>query len=312
ERSYGIYLWHWPVLMFSRPGIDVHLARGLLIPAQAVVTVAIAAASYRFVEGPIRNGTLLQREWLLFRSLRRPAYVLVATSIGTLALLIALTPEGASALPPGFDHATLARSSYTATHLVELPRAAPPAHTSTRHHTLHRVRVKPPAPPIPQTGPILAVGDSVLLGSSAALRSALGPELRIDAVVARQATDTIDRLYAYRAEGPLPKRMIVHIGDNGPIYSTDLHRLRQVLAGVPLVVLVNVRVGRAWQGEVNEELASEVKGWKQATVADWLDQSAAPGYVVGDGTHTTPAGAQQFAALLSRAIHHPVLGGVTH
>ena len=56
ERSYGIYLWHWPVLAFTRPGVDVHLARGPLALLQAAITVAIAAVSYRFVEQPIRTG----------------------------------------------------------------------------------------------------------------------------------------------------------------------------------------------------------------------------------------------------------------
>ena len=42
ERSYGIYLWHWPVLEMSRPGIDMHIARlrektGL--PVQHVVSI---------------------------------------------------------------------------------------------------------------------------------------------------------------------------------------------------------------------------------------------------------------------------------
>jgi hypothetical protein len=172
--------------------------------------------------------------------------------------------------------------------------------------------VKPAPPAIPHTGPILAVGDSVMLGSAPALRSALGPELRVDAVVGRQAADTIDRLYAYRAAGELPQRVIVHIGDNGPIYSSDLRRLRQVLAGVPLVVIVNVRVGRDWQGEVDSELAGVIKGWKQATLADWFDMSGGQGIVVGDGTHPTPTGQHIFAALISRAVHHPVFGGVTH
>jgi hypothetical protein len=150
-----------------------------------------------------------------------------------------------------------------------------------------------------------------MLGASSELGAALGPELHIDAVVSRQPEQTIARLFAYRAEGSLPRRVIVHIGDNGPVYYADVLRLRQALAGVPLVVLVNVRVDTSWQGEVNSELAYAVKGWHEATIADWYDASSGPG-LLADGTHTTPEGARDFAAVIARAIHHPVLGGLTH
>jgi hypothetical protein len=150
-----------------------------------------------------------------------------------------------------------------------------------------------------------------MLGASSALDSALGSELHIDAVVSRQPEETIARLFAYRADGSLPRRVIVHIGDNGPVYYADIQRLRQALAGVPLVVLVNVRVDTSWQHEVNSELAYAVKGWHEATIADWYDVSSGPG-LLADGTHTTPDGARDFAGVIARAIHHPVLGGVTH
>jgi len=150
-----------------------------------------------------------------------------------------------------------------------------------------------------------------MLGASGALESALGPSLHIDAVVSRQPEETIARLFAYRAAGALPRRVIVHIGDNGPVYYADLQRLRQALAGVPLVVIVNVRVDTSWQGEVNGELAQAVQGWHEATIADWYDASTASG-ALADGTHTTPLGASLFAAVIARAVHKPHLGGVTH
>ncbi|HEY7965479.1 MAG TPA: acyltransferase family protein [Solirubrobacteraceae bacterium] len=319
ERSYGIYLWHWPILVFTRPGVDVHLARGILIPAQAAGTVIVAAVSYRYVETPIRSGALQRVQMRVPRWIAQPRTPALVTTSG-LALLLALvaaTPSGVAALPPGFTKKALAESQRASHHLVLPPDPVTTTTTTTttthstgpHHHRRHHHRAPGP-PPVPTTGPILAVGDSVMLGSSAALQSALGSELHVDAVVSRQPEETIGRLFAYRAAGSLPRRVIVHIGDNGPVYYADVLRLRQALAGVPLVVIVNVRVSTSWQDEVNNELAYAVKGWHEATIADWYAASSAPGVVV-DGTHTTPRGADVFAAVIARAIHHPVLGGMT-
>jgi len=317
ERSYGMYLWHWPILVFTRPGIDVHLARGILIPAQAAATVIVAAVSYRYLEAPIRRGALRRLRVRAPRLLSQPRtpFAITAAGLAVLLALVAATPPGATALPPGFTRSALAQSERASHHLVLPPpahRPTPPAAATTTSSTTTRAsRARHRAPPIPTSGPILAVGDSVMLGASAALESALGPELHIDAVVSRQPEATIGRLFAYRAAGSLPRRVIVHIGDNGPVYYADVLRLKAALAGVPLVVIVNVRVATSWQDEVNSELAYAVKGWHEATIADWYDASAGPGVLV-DGTHTTPHGAQLFAAVIARAIHAPHLGGVTH
>jgi hypothetical protein len=319
ERSYGIYLWHWPILIFTRPGVDVHLARVILIPAQAAGTVIVAAVSYRFLETPIRSGALRRVRIRAPHWLAQPRTPLIATVSGAVILLglVAATPSGVSALPPGFTKQALAQARRASHHLVLPPDPAKTrtstttsTHTTSTSHRRHHHHVAA-RPPIPTTGPILAVGDSVMLGASTELESALGSQLHIDAVVSRQPEQTIARLFAYRAAGSLPRRVIVHIGDNGPVYYADILRLRQALAGVPEVVLVNVRVATSWQSEVNSELAYAVKGWHEATIADWYDASGGPDVVV-DGTHTTPHGADLFAAVIARAVHHPVLGGVTH
>ena len=81
---------------------------------------------------------------------------------------------------------------------------------------------------------------------------------------------------------------------------------------MPLVVIVNVRVDTSWQSEVNSELRQTVAGWHEATIADWYDASAG-GRAVADGTHTTIAGARSCSPrVISRALHSPQLGGVTH
>ena len=329
ERSYGIYLWHWPVAVFTRPGIDVHLARGLLIPAQAAGTILLAALSYRYVERPIRTGSLRRLRMRAPRLIAQPRtpFAFAGAAMAALLMLVALTPAGLAALPPGFTRSTLASAQRATTHLISLPdrgtHADPPPprggrdeHPALRHSSRHhgvapRGHHTHHGAALPRSGPILAVGDSVMLGASAALAAALGPDLHVDAVVSRQPEETIARLFAYRAAGSLPRRVIVHIGDNGPVYYADVLRLKAALAGVPLVVIVNVRVDTSWQAEVNSELSQAVQGWHEATVADWYDASTTAG-ALADGTHTTVTGARLFSAVIARAVNAPHLGGVTH
>jgi peptidoglycan/LPS O-acetylase OafA/YrhL len=57
ERSYGIYLWHMPIIALTTPegahGVDLVRAA-----AQVAATFCIAALSWRYVEQPIRHGAL--------------------------------------------------------------------------------------------------------------------------------------------------------------------------------------------------------------------------------------------------------------
>jgi len=61
ERSYGIYLWHWPVIELMRPGVDISWTGPGVVVAQAAIVLTAAELSYRFVEQPIRTGSLQRR-----------------------------------------------------------------------------------------------------------------------------------------------------------------------------------------------------------------------------------------------------------
>ncbi|MFN2252476.1 MAG: acyltransferase family protein, partial [Anaerolineae bacterium] len=54
-RSYSIYLWHWPVFVVTRPGIDVQLYGWQSLALRLAATVVLADLSYRLVEGPFRR-----------------------------------------------------------------------------------------------------------------------------------------------------------------------------------------------------------------------------------------------------------------
>jgi peptidoglycan/LPS O-acetylase OafA/YrhL/lysophospholipase L1-like esterase len=71
-RSYGIYLWHFPVITLTTPadGRDT-AARAIL---QVAASIALAALSWRLIEEPVRHGAI-GRWWSQARSgaWRRPA-----------------------------------------------------------------------------------------------------------------------------------------------------------------------------------------------------------------------------------------------
>ena len=65
RRSYGIYLWHWPIFVITRPGVDVSFGGWRLLGLRLGATLVAAELSYRFVELPVRNGSL--NRWLRAR-----------------------------------------------------------------------------------------------------------------------------------------------------------------------------------------------------------------------------------------------------
>ena len=56
-RSYGIYLWHWPIIVLTAPSLDQKPTLSLQV-LQVAATIIVAALSWRFVEEPIRRGAI--------------------------------------------------------------------------------------------------------------------------------------------------------------------------------------------------------------------------------------------------------------
>ena len=285
ERSYGMYLWHWPIIVLVA-GVNSRPSPGIVV-GEAALVVTAAALSFRFVEEPIRSGRLQRR---LAQHPRR--YRLEVIGAGALGLVTAfailfvtpasLNPVSSYVSPPKAKGATHHRQT--------------PTPTVVARQTGHKQKTQPALPP----GRILALGDSVMLGCSAQLKTALHHQVRVDATVGRQIEDTVNELQRLRRHHRLTKTVVLQVGNNGPLLYRDLVRLRHALHGIPDVVVVNVRNTTSWQDESNHALDSWVQGWPPAHLADWYGSSTSK--MMQDGTHPWPYGCRIYARVIADAL----------
>lgn len=122
ERSYAVYLWHWPVLIALEWEFGLDRAGVPLLAAGAVITLALAAASYEWVERPVREGRF--REQFGLRESQVPRTVWAASA----AVVIAAAAAGLLVLPAQRAELLPAAHSAEAEPLPTLsPAAAVPA-----------------------------------------------------------------------------------------------------------------------------------------------------------------------------------------
>ena len=93
RRSYAVYLWFWPVFMLTRPHSDVPLTGMPLLALRMAITLALATASYRWVEQPVRDGAL-GRVWADLRSAlarrSRPSTTATRWALGSALAMMAV------------------------------------------------------------------------------------------------------------------------------------------------------------------------------------------------------------------------------
>ncbi len=135
-RSYGIYLWHLPVIVLTTPQGD-HRPQLLRAALQTTAVVALAALSWRLVEEPIRSGVLTDRRQP--RARRHPprarprSIVLIpATILGAICVLeLAMTGTRTRTAAPTVVQTTPGAAAATA-RLAREARRQPPRPVASR------------------------------------------------------------------------------------------------------------------------------------------------------------------------------------
>ena len=317
-RSYGIYLWHWPVLVLSSPHGNPGSAPLWRTGAQVGVAVGLAALSFRFVETPIRSGAAMRalRTWRAAAQRHVALRLASGASIGATAgcacaLLVGVAATRPPA-PPSYQRTVAVRLVVRPT---PLPRPEPkpsPAPTPPPTPTdAPAPTPTPPPPPTPAPTPppppahVTAVGDSVMLGAAGEMANDI-PNLDLDAKVGRQMGAAVDVLRTARDQGKLGPVVVVHVGSNGYLTRPEFDDMMQLVGALPRVVIVNDKVPRPWQDPNDDMLAQAAGAYHNVRVVDWRGLSAGhPEFFWDDDTHLRPEGAKAYASLVAAQVLAP-------
>lgn len=322
ERSYGIYLWHFPVFMLTRPQLDIPFDGPALLSLRFILTLAIAEISYRMVEQPIRRATAMPA-WNFYWAATAFASAVVVTAL-SIALLLARPPQpvliagetdglARSGSPGGFATPELSEPApVDETRETEVGRGLRPSLATAEIPDL------PPAPifpdsrvaanagvPAPTPAKILAIGDSVMEGVSNELVHAFGTNIVVDAKQGRQPAAVLNILRELSAAGRTSDTVILHIGNNGIFREATFEKIfaEAELAGAKKIVVVNCKVPRTWEQPNNAMLAAAAQRHPNVVLLDWYAATAQrPEIFWKDGIHVKPPGAKLYASLVSEAV----------
>ncbi|WP_106766466.1 acyltransferase family protein [Paenibacillus faecalis] len=155
----------------------------------------------------------------------------------------------------------------------------------------------------PQDGSaITAIGDSVMVGVTPYLEKQL-PGIMIDAKIGRQMRDADELISGLKAKGRLDGVVIIGLGTNGAFAKKDLESLLSSLSTAKQVLLVNTKVPRDWEHNVNTMLAETSQKFPNTTLVDWYTASKDhPEYFRSDGVHLEPEGAAAYTSLIVNSI----------
>ncbi|MGW9271188.1 acyltransferase family protein [Microbacterium sp. NPDC055599] len=297
ERSYAVYLWHWPLLLIL--GATPLAAQPLLVAVvAAALSILVAALSYAFVETPFRRGLRVHPP------LPRRHVVLPALVVGVLAVAsagIAIGHDDASAA-----EALVERGREAIAHAAPAPAASPQTGSGADSGPTPSPSPSPTStaatpPPILGTD-ITAVGDSVMLAAAPELQNAL-PGIAIDAQVSRSMWPATGILSSLANDGALRPTVVVGLATNGGVDPDLLADILGIVGPDRTLVFVNAHAQRSWIPGGNATLADFAAAYPNVTVADWDGAiTPYPDDLAGDGIHPQPAGGDIYAAVVTGAI----------
>lgn len=278
KRSYSLYLWHFAVISF----VHSYYVDGQ-IPVYVYfidisLTIIFAELSYRFIETPFRKEGIKALNW-------RPSYI---PQFIRMAIVVTLLIPFMLILVGAFNKygkdiiGEKANSFDTTIEDNYLMRIAPI--DNIHIDGLVSEKKKESSDVYNNIKPLL-IGDSVMVDIGESFKSSV-PKSRIDVKVGRQLYQTLPLVKAnYSQYKKSSDQVVLELGTNGDFTVKQLDDLLNQF-GKAKIYLVNTRVPRIYEANVNRLLADAAKRKSNVTLIDWNKRSQGHSeYFAPDGVH---------------------------
>ncbi|SCC69846.1 Uncharacterized protein BCZB5J_06459 [Bacillus cereus] len=300
-RSYGIYLWHYPIITLTNSKVNAgefSLTRAIL---QFLLIIIVAQISWKFIENPIRQGTLKNihsKNWGIKNlALGGKIALVCALSISTIAIL------GLSTASKAKDNPQKDKKESVQTEQKENPEHTVTVREKTAEELPQNKEQQEVNGQTKGQQTVTAVGDSIMIDIAPYLKNTF-PNIKIDAKIGRQLSKAIPAVEQLKNEGGLGNYVIIGLGTNGAFTKEQLVSLIKMIGNERKIVLINTRVPRPWESLVNEKLKEVAFEYQNVTLIDWYSASAGnKTYFEPDGVHLTRTGAEAYASLVTKQIN---------
>ncbi|WIV13717.1 acyltransferase family protein [Proteiniborus sp. MB09-C3] len=327
-RSYGIYLWHYPIMVLSTPIYEIGNPSYLRVFFQLIITCIIAEYSYRFIELPIRKlGFRKYCNYLAVNFIKRRSLTFAKKTTAVVSVLVAISlvigvvnmtkvrPSfgKAEAHPSEIDTNQVSEDKASNTSFDEKDKSISTEKNELSSSKNREVNSNEQSSVISNNNnnedtsstaveaykEILAIGDSIMLNITQSLNEKYN-NITIDGKVGRQMSEAITLAAKYTAFNASDKAVIIELGANGYFTSKQINKLLDSFSKSH-IFLINTRVPRSWESKVNKTLKEKAEERKNVTLIDWYSiASKHPEYFGQDGVHLNSKGAEALVNLISK------------
>ncbi|MDQ0213968.1 peptidoglycan/LPS O-acetylase OafA/YrhL [Oikeobacillus pervagus] len=303
-RSYGIYLWHYPVIVLTNQISILDNIPVLKLIIQVVLILMFAALSWKWVEEPIRHGALkrlihrIKSGQLQFNQVTRSNQVMIAFCL----IIVGISTFGLtcfSMLIDEKDHPVFSQENKQKQIVIEESTTGKSEEKGEREAESSK---EDEHSKIEKDDTITFIGDSVLIDVAPKIKEQF-PQAMIDAKVGRQMSEAVDLIQQWKNNQSLGQTVVIELGTNGAFREQQLKYLIELIGSKRSIYFTKVKVPKPWESIVNASLEKAALEYKNITLIEW-DQICRghPEYFVQDGVHLTKLGVEVYASMLKETI----------